>query len=169
MHNSGYHVYISLVMMTSSTSTSSTFSALLALCAGNLPVTGEFPSQRPVTRNPDIFFDLRLNKQLNKPPRRWWFETLSRSLLRHCNCAHISLPSADGYKVVTYLPRTDLKVETSPCPKTHRKLDPTKTWIITVPGVDSLHDVTYVMAANSECVEHIYELYRLLHSFLAQP
>ena len=26
------------------------FSALLALCAGNSPVTGEFPSQRPVTR-----------------------------------------------------------------------------------------------------------------------
>ena len=26
-----------------------TFSALLALCAGNAPVTGEFPAQRPVT------------------------------------------------------------------------------------------------------------------------
>ena len=31
-----------------------TFSALLALCAGNSPVTGEFPSQRPVTRSFDI-------------------------------------------------------------------------------------------------------------------
>ena len=39
-----------------------TFSALLALCAGNLPVTGEFPAQRPVTRSFDVFFDLRLNK-----------------------------------------------------------------------------------------------------------
>ena len=28
-----------------------TFSALLALCEGNSPVTGEFPSQRPVTRS----------------------------------------------------------------------------------------------------------------------
>ena len=28
-----------------------TFSALLAFCAGNSPVTGEFPSQRPVTRS----------------------------------------------------------------------------------------------------------------------
>ena len=28
-----------------------TFSALLAICAGNSPVTGEFPAQRPVTRN----------------------------------------------------------------------------------------------------------------------
>ena len=36
------------------------FSASLALCAGNSPVTGEFPSQMPVTRNFDIFFDLRL-------------------------------------------------------------------------------------------------------------
>ena len=31
-----------------------TFSALLALCAGNSPVTGEFPSQRPVTRSFDV-------------------------------------------------------------------------------------------------------------------
>ena len=32
-----------------------TFSALLALCAGNSPVTGEFPAQRPVTRSFDVF------------------------------------------------------------------------------------------------------------------
>ena len=63
-----------------------TFSALLALCAGNSPpVTGEFPTQRPVTRGFDVFFDLRLNKQLNKQPWGWWFEMLSRSLLHHCN------------------------------------------------------------------------------------
>ena len=37
-----------------------TFSAILALCAGNSPVTGEFPTQRPVTRSFDVFFDLRL-------------------------------------------------------------------------------------------------------------
>ena len=35
------------------------FSALLALCAGNSPVPGEFPAQRPVTRSFDVFFDLR--------------------------------------------------------------------------------------------------------------
>ena len=35
-----------------------TFSALLALCAGNSPVTDEFPAQRPVTRNFDIFFSI---------------------------------------------------------------------------------------------------------------
>ena len=38
-----------------------TFSESLALCAGNSPVTGEFPLQRPVTRSFDVFFDLRLN------------------------------------------------------------------------------------------------------------
>ena len=43
-----------------------TFSALLAFCEGNLPVTCGFPSQRPVTRNFDIFFNLRPNKWLRK-------------------------------------------------------------------------------------------------------
>ena len=33
-----------------------TFSALLAICAGNSPVPGEFPAQRPVTRS--LFFSL---------------------------------------------------------------------------------------------------------------
>ena len=33
-----------------------TFSALLALCAGNSPVTAEFPSQWPMTRSFDVFF-----------------------------------------------------------------------------------------------------------------
>ena len=43
-----------------------TFSALLAICAGNSPLTGEFPTQRPVTRSFDVFFDLHLNKRLSK-------------------------------------------------------------------------------------------------------
>ena len=34
-----------------------TFPALLAICAGNSPVTAEFPSQRPVTRSFDVFFE----------------------------------------------------------------------------------------------------------------
>ena len=60
-------------------------SALLALCAGNSPVTDEFPSQRPVPRSFDVFFDLRLNKRLSKQSRGWWFETPSRSLWRPSN------------------------------------------------------------------------------------
>ena len=62
-----------------------TFSALLALCAGNSPVSGEFPSQRPVTRSFDVFFDLRLNKRLSKQSWDWWFETPSWPLWRHRN------------------------------------------------------------------------------------
>ena len=62
-----------------------TFSALLAICAGNSPVPGEFPTQRPVTRSFDLFFDLRLNKRLSKQSWGWWFETLTWSLWRHCN------------------------------------------------------------------------------------
>ena len=62
-----------------------TFSALLAICTGNSPVPGEFPTQRPVTRSFDVFFDLRLNKRLSKQPRGWWFETPSWSLWRHRN------------------------------------------------------------------------------------
>ena len=62
-----------------------TFPALLALCAGNSPVTGEFPSQRPVTRSFDVFLDLRLNKRSSKHTRHRWFQTPSSSLWRHCN------------------------------------------------------------------------------------
>ena len=61
------------------------FSALLALCAGNSPVPGEFHSQRPVTRSFDIFFDLCLNERLSTQSWGWWFETPSRSLWHHCN------------------------------------------------------------------------------------
>ena len=49
--------------------------------------SGEFPTQRPVTRSFDVFFDLRLNIRLSKQPRGWWFETQSWSLWRHCNAA----------------------------------------------------------------------------------
>ena len=62
-----------------------TFSAQLSLCAGKSPATGEFPSQRPVVRSVDIFFDLRMNKRLSKQSWGWWYQTPSRSLWRHCN------------------------------------------------------------------------------------
>ena len=62
-----------------------TFSTSLTLCAGNSPITGEFPSQSPVTRSFDVFFDLRLNKRLSKQSWDWWFETPSCLLWRHCN------------------------------------------------------------------------------------
>ena len=62
-----------------------TLFSLLAICAGNSPVTGEFPAHRPVTRSFDLSFDLRLNKRLNKQSWGWWFETPWRSLWRHRN------------------------------------------------------------------------------------
>ena len=54
------------------------------LCGKPL-VTGEFPSQRPMKRSFDVFFDLRLNKRLSKQSWSGWFETPSRLLWRHCN------------------------------------------------------------------------------------
>ena len=67
-----------------------TFSALLAICAGNSPVSGEFPAQRTVTRSFDVFFDVRLIKRLSKHSRGWWFETLSHPLWRHRNGQNIT-------------------------------------------------------------------------------
>ena len=77
-----------------------TFSALLGICAGNSPVTGEFPARRPVTRSSDVFFDLRPNKQLSKQWWGWWFETPSCPLWRHRNGTAIcaSARSLDAWK-----------------------------------------------------------------------
>ena len=51
-----------------------TFSALLVIS-----------TQRPVTRSFDAFFDLLLNKRMNKQWWGWWFDRPSRLLWRHCN------------------------------------------------------------------------------------
>ena len=45
-----------------------TFSALLAFCAGNSPVTGK----GPVMWSFDVFFDLRLNQQVNNYNMTVW-------------------------------------------------------------------------------------------------
>ena len=73
---------ITVRMMTSSNG--NIFRVTSPLC-GEFTGPGEFPTQRPVTRSFDVFFDLRLNKPLNKQSWGWWFETLSRSLWRHRN------------------------------------------------------------------------------------
>ena len=84
-----------------------TFSALLAICAGNSPVPDEFPAQRPVTRSFDVFFDLRLNKQLRKQSWDWWFETQSCSLWRHRNAGLIGLlvkrQVAEEYHILCFI------------------------------------------------------------------
>ena len=74
-----------------------TFSALLALCLGNSPVSGQFPAQKPVTRISDVFFDLCPNKRLSKQPWGWWFETQSCSLWRHCNVMSLKSTCWDSW------------------------------------------------------------------------
>ena len=70
------------IMMTSSNG--NIFRVTGTLC-GEFTGPGEFPTQRPVTRSFDVFFDLRLNKRLSKQPWCGWFEMPSWSLWRHCN------------------------------------------------------------------------------------
>ena len=72
-----------------------TFSASLAICAGNSLISSEFPAQRPVTWSFDVFFDLGLNKRLSKQSWGWWFETPSCPLWRYASvyygvCEHSS-------------------------------------------------------------------------------
>ena len=74
--------FCALSMMTSSNG--NIFHVTSPLC-GEFTGPSEFPTQRPVTRSFNVFFDLRLNKPLSKQPWGWWFETLSRSLWRHRN------------------------------------------------------------------------------------
>ena len=87
-----------------------TFSALLAICAGNSPVTGEFPAQRPASRSFDVFFDLCLNKWLSKQSWGWWFETPSCPLWRNCNAYPMFLLQGDeestlGLPISPYMDR----------------------------------------------------------------
>ena len=69
-------------MMTSSNG--NIFRVTGPLC-GEFTGPGDFPTQRPVTRSFDVFFDLRLNKRLCKQSWGWWFETLLCPLWRHSN------------------------------------------------------------------------------------
>ena len=58
-----------------------TFSALLAICAGNSPGTRTKASDAELW----CFFDLRVNKRLSKQSWGWGFETPASSSWRHCN------------------------------------------------------------------------------------
>ena len=50
-----------------------------------------FPSQRPLTRSIDVFFDMRLNKLLSKPSRWRCFGSPSRSLWRQFNALSVGV------------------------------------------------------------------------------
>ena len=70
------------------------FSALLAICAGNSPVTGEFPIQRPVTRSFDVSFDLR--------PINGWVNNLKACDLRHQR-AHYDVTVMHAFHITGFL------------------------------------------------------------------
>ena len=78
------------------------FSALLAICAGNSPVPGEFPAQRPVTRSFDVLFDLRLIKRLPKQSWGWW---LRRHRAHYDVIAMISKPFCNSLFCCSYIIR----------------------------------------------------------------
>ena len=93
------------------------YSALLAICAGNSPVTCELSTQRPVTQSFGVFFDLRLNKRLRKQWWGWWFETPPRQLWCHCNedrdrAKHLRDDIPD--KVITSVSRCSVLRKTKP-------------------------------------------------------
>ena len=71
------------------------FSALLALCAGNSPVTGEFPAQRPVTRGFDFYFVCAWTDG--------WVNNRDTGDLR-CHCVHYDVT------VMTYPPFWSISV-----------------------------------------------------------
>ena len=52
------------------------------ICAGNSPVTGEFPTHKSQWRGALIFFVCAWINDWG-----WWFETPSNSLWRHCNAS----------------------------------------------------------------------------------
>ena len=78
-----------------------TVSAILAICAGNSPVTGEFPAQRPVTRSFDVLFHPRLNKRLRTQSWGCWFKTLSCQLWRHGNDNYMILSTTISLPFIT--------------------------------------------------------------------
>ena len=69
------------------TSNGNIFRVTGPLC-GEFTGPGEFPTQRPVMRSFDVFFDLRLNKRIGKQPRGWWFVAPTWLLWRQCNDNH---------------------------------------------------------------------------------
>ena len=124
-----------------------TFSALLAICAGNSPAPGEFPAQRPVTRSFHVFFYLRSNNRLSKQWRGWWFEKQSSPLWRHRNdWMWSSQGVVIGEKVV---------IMPSPCFQ----------WPLLKHAM--LYDLSYVMIANRYCAKfHKYSKTHRIRNWL---
>ena len=79
------------------------FSALLVLCAGNSPVTGEFPHKGQWRGA--LMFSLIcawINGWVNQS-WGWWFETPSRPLWCHCNGMSLSWTHQTNFAVMKWV------------------------------------------------------------------
>ena len=83
---------------------------------GEPPVTGVFSPQRAATRSFDVFIDLRLNTQISKQSKCWWFETPSRSSWRYRK-------DVTDIRLCLYIPHIDIKV-------VWRQIARNPTWLI---------------------------------------
>ena len=79
-----------------------TFSALLALCAGNSPVTGELPSQRPLTRSFDVFLPKQTVGQTIEAPVIWDAIAL---IMTSLSCRLTCTPTLPCINLDTYIVR----------------------------------------------------------------
>ena len=101
-------------------------------------VIWQIPAQRLVTRSLGVFFDLRLNKRLNKQSQGWWFETLSCPLWRHCNVTLMfGVSQLSGYpSSMCYCLASDFRsFVTDNCVgrvQCNKKWNPDLTWNISV-------------------------------------
>ena len=75
LHLTSHQLCVQLCLQSMMTSSNGNIFRVTGPLCGEFTGPGEFPTQRPVTRNVDVFFDLRLNKRLSKQPWGWWFET----------------------------------------------------------------------------------------------
>ena len=89
----GFSAFIQIMMTTPN---GNIFRVTGHLC-GEVTGPGEFPTQSPVTRNFDVFFDLRQKKLLSTQSRGWWFETPSRPSWRHRNDFNKSYRTNSGF------------------------------------------------------------------------
>ena len=129
---------IRITMMTSS---NGNISALLALCAGNSPVTGAFPSQRPVTRSFGVFFDLCLNKRLSKQSWGWWFEMSSRSSW----CQHNDHAWEVPVSIMAYCQGISFS---------HKQKNLTPSFVLAFKSIVHLHTISFVFDFKSN--EHSF-------------
>ena len=139
-----------------------TFSALLAICAGNSPASGEFPAQRPVTRSFDIFCDLRLNKRLSKQSWGWW---LRRYRAHYDVIVMLHWENVES-GIAGNIPLADSEKKKLNVKKRHIAYTPGKI----ARGISMILKARKVLIArpSKACIIHVYILLNSLQSCLGQ-